>query len=697
MSTASSPSKIIHALTAFKVNVGDYTITDVKLGKSNASVLKAVDKKTQKELAVKILTKDKGQETSDVEQEIKIISNIRHPNLIEYIGYDMQFSDEIKKNCIWMFYEKAVDNLEEFYNKTKKPEFEAEFGYFDQINNVWNFIFQMMDVCTVLNENCLSHRDIKPQNILRTEKTEKDSPYYPFKICDTEFVKLSELSMAEALRRTTKRVQKNITELVGTQAYMSPELACGITDANVKFQYDKSDVYSMGLVFLGILGVDVPGSALNRAFDQGKTLEVRLATVFKDQKLLQENPDLIKLLQSMLCFDVDKRPTFTQLNIDLQSVRKRIEDAIEKAKIDNAAPASSSLDTLLKYLSNPDCMEVASFLSEELKNTAAIKLPEGISLKQHVKPIPVLDAAAKHFKTITTPTERPVSKVVITKLDDKDIHFAVSSWDRNVYIYSVAGDAKEDAKLIKTLTGHTDVINNLIVLSNGQLVTAADDKTIRIWDVASGECKKTLKGHRSGVKALVELEGGILVSGGDDKAIKFWDLKKDEALLTLTNEYQELCWSILVLNDKEFAASSSKNINIYHTDNLAYPKRIFRSHAWMVSEIIKAEGNNDEILTASEDNTIKIWNWKEGKVVKNFDKLHYGGVNRLIPYKIADKLWYGSCSNDGSIRAIESPKGDTNQLLVDKDGEDFWDMSIAQNVILTASRRGKIEVYNFKV
>eukprot|EP00959_Pyramimonas_sp_CCMP1952_P230656 4822214-Pyramimonas_sp.AAC.1 len=45
--------------------------------------------------------------------------------------------------------------------------------------------------------------------------------------------------------------------------------------------------------------------------------------------------------------------------------------------------------------------------------------------------------------------------------------------------------------------GHTGYVNSVAYSSDGaQLASGSHDETVRIWDVASGECRATLEGER---------------------------------------------------------------------------------------------------------------------------------------------------------------------------------------------------------
>ena len=56
------------------------------------------------------------------------------------------------------------------------------------------------------------------------------------------------------------------------------------------------------------------------------------------------------------------------------------------------------------------------------------------------------------------------------------------------------------------------------------LVSGADDKTLKVWDLGSGECKRTLQGHSEPVSSCaIAPDGLMLVSGSLDKTLKVWE------------------------------------------------------------------------------------------------------------------------------------------------------------------------------
>jgi WD40 repeat protein len=62
----------------------------------------------------------------------------------------------------------------------------------------------------------------------------------------------------------------------------------------------------------------------------------------------------------------------------------------------------------------------------------------------------------------------------------------------------------------------------ITVLPDGNLATASEDKSIKIWNMKNNECLKTLNGHTDLVFGTVILDNGLLVSASRDKTIRIW-------------------------------------------------------------------------------------------------------------------------------------------------------------------------------
>ncbi|MHC5729339.1 MAG: WD40 repeat domain-containing protein, partial [Nostoc sp.] len=80
--------------------------------------------------------------------------------------------------------------------------------------------------------------------------------------------------------------------------------------------------------------------------------------------------------------------------------------------------------------------------------------------------------------------------------------------------------------LVKTLHGHSGSVNSVAISPDGKtLASGSDDETIKLWNLATGEQIRTLTGHSEVLNVAISPDGKTLVSGGSDNTIKIWRLK----------------------------------------------------------------------------------------------------------------------------------------------------------------------------
>jgi GTPase SAR1 family protein len=104
------------------------------------------------------------------------------------------------------------------------------------------------------------------------------------------------------------------------------------------------------------------------------------------------------------------------------------------------------------------------------------------------------------------------------------------SGDATVRVWELAS-----GECLRVLEGHTDWVRAVAVGPDGTTaVSGADDRTVRVWDLASGECRRVLEGHTNEVNAVaVAPDGATAVSGSDDGTVRVWDLASGQCLRVL--------------------------------------------------------------------------------------------------------------------------------------------------------------------
>ena len=195
-------------------------------------------------------------QTSDVENEIKILRSLNHPNIIKI--YDIFQMKNDKNDEFKVIIEEYCSNgnmFEYILNNKLKSEYEKK-----------KIMKNIIDAISYIHKKGIAHCDIKLENILFDDK-------FNVKLCDFGFAK--DLNKEYDKRKC------------GSPEYASPELF-----SSGEVDFIKSDIWSLGITLFAIETRCFPYENISEVYDVG------LYVTISNQKLSE-------IFNS--CFDLDPK------------------------------------------------------------------------------------------------------------------------------------------------------------------------------------------------------------------------------------------------------------------------------------------------------------------------------------------------------------------------------------------------------
>jgi len=200
-------------------------------------------------------------------------------------------------------------------------------------------------------------------------------------------------------------------------------------------------------------------------------------------------------------------------------------------------------------------------------------------------------------------------------------------------------------KLYRVISGHMGWVRSVHVdPSNEWFVTGSADRTIKIWDLASGQLKLTLTGHIEQVTGLaVSDRHPYMFSCGLDKQVKCWDLEYNKVIRHYHGHLSGV-YSLALHPELDVLMTGGRDSACRVWDMRTKTQAMCLSgHENTVGAIV-SQRENPQVITGSYDSTVKLWDLAAGKCAQTLTH-HKKGVRALVAHPREFSLLSASAEN----------------------------------------------------
>lgn len=313
----------IRKFDADKRKLVEYDRDDVekkqRLGSGEFGIVYAGILKRSISVAIKEARPNK--QSTEIEQDASKLAHIDHKNVIKILGI-CYYKEE---HAPWIIMELGEISLRRFLDEL---DFEMSMEYkFDCLN-------QICQAMRFLNSNGVDNRDLKADNIVMSFRPMGPSEFknVVYKLID-------------------------ISSKAGTVTHMPPEAFNG------KYSHSKSDVWSFGVLCWEVLTGLKPYSQ----FKNRNKLMVEI--YYGTAKLSLENihPNkMVDLLIRCWAFNIDDRPSFDDIYIELEAIQKEFQRLDSTFKYNSLQTPNISL---FNYVNDSDCESNSTEIEEDIDVT----------------------------------------------------------------------------------------------------------------------------------------------------------------------------------------------------------------------------------------------------------------------------------------------------------------------------------------
>jgi WD40 repeat protein len=194
-------------------------------------------------------------------------------------------------------------------------------------------------------------------------------------------------------------------------------------------------------------------------------------------------------------------------------------------------------------------------------------------------------------------------------------HVVSGSADKTLRLWDVA-----TGRLIRVIEGHALPVTAVAFSPDERSVASGSaDKTLKLWDVATGKLVRSFEGHSDTVTSIAySRDGRSLVSGSWDKTLRLWDVATGRLLHTFkghANTVESVAFS--PDGGSIVSGSADKTLRLW---NVATGDLLLTliGHSDTVNSVAYAPDGHS-VVSGSGDHTIKFWDAATGNVLRTLD------------------------------------------------------------------------------
>ena len=203
--------------------------------------------------------------------------------------------------------------------------------------------------------------------------------------------------------------------------------------------------------------------------------------------------------------------------------------------------------------------------------------------------------------------------------------------------YALSGCSDKTLKLwevatgqeVRSFSGHTGVVWSVVFSPDGcYALSGSWDKTLKLWDVSTGKEIRSFSGHTDEVSSVAfSPDGNYALSSSEDGTLKLWVMATGQEVRSFSGHTNWIN-SVAFSPDGRYALSGSRDNTLKLWDVASgLGVRSFSGHTDHVT-LVAFSPDGRYALSGSDDNTLKLWDVDTGREIRSFSG-HTGYVNSV--------------------------------------------------------------------